>query len=71
MLRFIGDVRRELFLPMSCEWNGVVREVTADLEQGDAQVDQVAVLKRLAKYLRNVALRNDFVNHMTKSSEVN
>jgi hypothetical protein len=55
MLRNIGDLRRELFLPDECDWNGRVREVTAELELHGMLVDEAEVLKELAAQLRNEA----------------
>jgi hypothetical protein len=56
MMRPIGDVRRELFLDGSHKWNGVVRDVTAELEVKGGTVDEAAVFKKLAKHLGQVAL---------------
>lgn len=32
----IGDIRRSLFMPFSCDWNGWVRELTAERENCEA-----------------------------------
>lgn len=29
---FIGNLRRFLFMPFSCEWNALVRDITAKYE---------------------------------------
>jgi hypothetical protein len=55
MVKPIGDVRRGLFLPYECDWNGRVREVTAELELDGGMVDEAEVLKELAAQLRNEA----------------
>ena len=68
-MKYIGDLRRELFLPTECAWNGVVRDVTANLEEPGMRVDKVAVLKRLAEYLRNIALRNELAGETAPGGE--
>lgn len=58
--RFIGDVRKCLFIGGANAWNSVVRDVTAKLEQPDCQVDEEEVLKKMSEYLRTMCLPNAF-----------
>ena len=67
-MRQIGFVRRDLFLPQECGWNGLVREVTAELEQPGMWVDEREVLKALAKKLKNIALRNQLRRDLAVNS---
>ena len=59
-LRPIGDVRREFFLDGSHPWNGMVRDVSAQLEQPGMLVDPALVLKELAKRLQSMAIAQEF-----------
>jgi hypothetical protein len=48
----IGEIRAYLFVPFDCNWNALVREVTAECEIGDEQVDAYEVFKRLVEIFR-------------------
>ena len=48
----IGTLRRRLFVNHSDEWNGIVREVTADFEEPGGVVDFWIVRKHLAAIYR-------------------
>jgi|HubBroStandDraft_4_1064222.scaffolds.fasta_scaffold00021_82 hypothetical protein len=48
---FIGKVRHRLFVDHDCEWNGVVREITAQLER-DEMVNADIVCVHLAEHYR-------------------
>ena len=47
----IGELRRRLFVDYDCKWNGLVREVTANCERGDEQVNEYQVVKFLLDHL--------------------
>jgi hypothetical protein len=49
---FIGKVRYRLFADHDCEWNGVVREITAQLERPGELVNTEVVCVHLAEYYR-------------------
>lgn len=51
MREFIGDVRRRLFANVDCEWNGVVRDITAQMERNET-VNTELVLIQLAEFYR-------------------
>lgn len=48
---FIGDVRRRLFADVDCEWNGVVRDITAQMERSE-MVNTELVCVQLAEFYR-------------------
>lgn len=52
----IGDLRRSQFMNFDCMWNGLVRDVTAQLEQSDEEVSEVDALKKLLQFLTSTAL---------------
>lgn len=52
----IGDLRRSQFMNYDCMWNGLVRDVTAQLEQSDEEVPEVEALKKLLEFLKSTAL---------------
>lgn len=54
-LEDIGNVRRSLFLRVDHPWNGIVRDVTAQLEI-DGMVNREAVLRELTRHIRSLAL---------------
>ena len=51
MREFIGTVRRRLFANQDCEWNGVVRDITAQMER-DETVNTELVCVHLAEFYR-------------------
>jgi len=55
----IGDLRRSQFMNFDCMWNGLVRDVTAQLEQSDEEVSEVDALKKLLEFLKSTALLDD------------
>jgi hypothetical protein len=52
---FIGDLRRQLFIPVDHEWNGIVRDVTAQCETEGMEVNQTMVEDELASVYRKRA----------------
>lgn len=54
-LEFIGSLRRRLFMPYDCRWNGYVRDITAELEESEGVLVS-RVYQRIFK---------DFSNSMT------
>ena len=48
----IGNLRRYLFAPFDCKWNGIVRDVTAKHEH-DGECDAYAVFKKLVRIVRD------------------
>lgn len=50
-MEFIGDVRRRLFAHVDCEWNGVVRDITAKMER-DELVNAELVCVHLAEFYK-------------------
>lgn len=52
----IGDLRRSQFMNYDCMWNGLVRDVTAQLEQSDEEVSELDVTKKLLEFLTSTAL---------------
>ena len=36
---YIGDIRRKLFMPYDCAWNGYIRDMTAQLEDANGMVN--------------------------------
>jgi hypothetical protein len=52
---YIGDLRRKLFIPVDHEWNGVVREITAEYEESGGDVDAEVVSVAMGKYYRAYA----------------
>jgi len=52
---FIGDLRRRLFLDVDHEWNGVVRDITAQCETKEMEVDPEIVNIELADFYRKRA----------------
>jgi len=55
MLEFIGDVRRRLFVAEPHEWNGVVRDITAQMERPGMLVDAEKVSIFMADHYRQKA----------------
>lgn len=51
-VQFIGDVRRRLFVDHDCEWNGIVREITAQFERPGELVSSDLVCVHLAEHYR-------------------
>jgi hypothetical protein len=51
----IGELRSILLLPFDCKWNGWIRDVTAELETSDEEVDQCAVFEHLILAIRGNA----------------
>lgn len=64
---FIGTVRRRLFVDHDCEWNGVVREITAQLER-DELVNTEIVCIHLAEHYRIKAHWARFRDALTQRS---
>ena len=60
----IGDLRRELFMGYDCLWNGLVRDITAELEQPDEWCSRSAVLKRLHQHCANMMQTFDLANQL-------
>jgi hypothetical protein len=54
-IQFIGDVRRRLFAHVDCEWNGVVRDITAQMERPGMLVNSDLVCVQLAEFYRQRA----------------
>lgn len=52
-LKDIGNLRRFLFVPFACKWNGVVRDVTAQHEHDGMLCDTLAVFKHLIQIVRD------------------
>jgi hypothetical protein len=52
---FIGDLRRRLFLDVDHEWNGVVRDITAQCETEGMEVNPEIVNMELADFYRKRA----------------
>jgi hypothetical protein len=52
---FIGDLRRQLFISVDHEWNGVVRDITASCETSGERVDSIEVCSKIAKFYRGRA----------------
>jgi hypothetical protein len=52
IMEFIGNVRRRLFVPVDCEWNGVVRDITAEMEQPGELVNDELVYVHIAEFYR-------------------
>jgi len=52
MMEFIGSVRRRLFAHTDCEWNGVVRDITAQMERPGGLVNTGLVYVQLAEFYR-------------------
>jgi hypothetical protein len=51
-MEFIGNVRRRLFAPVDCDWNGVVRDITAQMEQPGELVNAELVCVHIAEFYR-------------------
>jgi hypothetical protein len=51
----IGDLRRSLFMNYDCEWNSVVRDVTARKEKHDEEVSEYEVTRILLDHLTTQA----------------
>ena len=51
-LEFIGDLRRRLFADVDCEWNGVVRDITAQMERPGMLVNAGLVCVHLSEFYR-------------------
>ena len=51
-MEFIGDVRRRLLVQVECEWNGVVRDITAQMERPGKMVDAEKVCIFIADHYR-------------------
>lgn len=60
----IGDLRRELFMRYDCLWNGLVRDITAELEQPDEWCSRSAVLKILHERCANMMQAFDLANQL-------
>lgn len=43
----IGELRRKYFADFNCGWNGLVRDISAEIETDGQQVDEAEFLKRL------------------------
>ena len=57
----IGDLRRSLFMDYDCKWNGLVRDVTAALENPEEEVPEVEAAKVLLAKIKTCAhLDRDF-----------
>ena len=52
---FIGDMRRQLFVPADCDWNGVVRDITARCETSGMEVDPEVVHTKMQEFYRGRA----------------
>jgi len=52
---FIGDARRKLFVDEPNEWNGLVRDISAALEDDQEQVDMDDVCDVIRRVYRNRA----------------
>jgi hypothetical protein len=50
----IGTLRRRLFIPIDHEWNGIVRDITAEYEY-DEKVDVELVCDAMARFYENRA----------------
>jgi len=48
---FIGTVRHRLFVGHDCEWNGIVRDITAQMER-EEMVNTEQVLVQIAEFYR-------------------
>lgn len=55
VMEFIGDVRRRLFAHLDCEWNGVVRDITAQMERPGGLVNTDVVCVHIAEFYRSRA----------------
>jgi hypothetical protein len=66
-LEFIGKVRRRLFINGTREWNGVVRDVTAQLERFEL-VDVSQVCELIGKFYRDRAHWANFQQAMMKAA---
>lgn len=54
-MEFIGDVRRRLFAHADCEWDGIVRDITAQMERPGQFVNTELVCVHLAEFYRQKA----------------
>jgi hypothetical protein len=52
---FIGDLRRQLFIAADCDWNGVVRDITACCETSGMEVDPAIVNAKMQEFYRGRA----------------
>lgn len=52
----IGELRRSQFMNYDCMWNGLVRDVTAQLEQSDEEVSELDATKKLLEFLTSTAI---------------
>ncbi len=48
----IGELRGWLLLPFDCKWNALIRDVTAEYETHDEEVDEREVFKELVSQVR-------------------
>lgn len=60
----IGTARRALFVEGTHNWNGWVRDITAEVEVTGEFVDAKKVLQGLGKKLRDVAMRNQLASDL-------
>ena len=51
----IGNVRRRLFAHTDCEWNGVVRDITAQMERPGELINTELVCVHIAEFYRSRA----------------
>jgi hypothetical protein len=57
----IGDLRHRLFMHYNCMWNGVVRDVTAELEHHEEEVSELDTANKLLEIIKkNAHLDRDF-----------
>jgi len=65
---FIGDVRRRFFVDVECEWNGVIRDLTAQMEHKE-HVNTGLFLVHLAEFYRARAHWANFCDAMRGAQE--
>jgi hypothetical protein len=68
MREFIGKVRYRLFTPFDSEWNGVVRQITAEMEHEET-VNTELVCVHLAEFYRARAHWANFKNAVSAGTE--
>jgi len=61
---FIGRLRREWFIPCTSDWNGLVRDVSASLEQQGGSVSQSAFHLEMLKQLQKQEFAKGFAQTM-------